>query len=182
MQQGDETTFRPSDVARELNVTTNTVRNWTKRYNKFLSDGTRPEGRDERAFNRRDLAVLHYINQHVNEGYTHDYIAKRLPETTFSDDEVILPPEPPQDATGRPSDALAPASALDASTLAPLLTALQSSQVKSEQIHVLQNEQRRQNDDVKRHERDINQMRILMVAVLLVLVLVVVLLLIVALR
>ena len=85
------------------------------------------------------------------------------------------PSESPQDATAAPGEAIAPASTFDASTLAPLLTALQSSQVKSEQIHVLQDGQRR-------HERDINQIRILMVAVLLVLVLVVVLLLIAVMR
>lgn len=171
MQQADETTFRPSDVARELNVTTNTVRNWTKRYNEFLSDGTRPEGRNERAFNRRDLAILHYVNQHVNEGYTHDYIAKRLPETTFSDDEVILPPEtaakPLQNDTAAPGDAIAPASALDASTLATLLQSVQSDTIKNEQIHVLQDEQRQQRADIR-------QQRILLYAIFLVMVLVLV--------
>jgi len=173
MQADDETTFRPSDVARELGVTTNTVRNWTRRYNEFLSDGTRPEGRQERAFSRRDLAVLHYVNAHVNEGYTHDYIAKRLPETTFSDDEVILPadvatesPQTPQEPLHEP---LQPTAMVDANALAPLLTALQSNQVKGEQIHVIR-------DDVKRHDRDIAQLRNLVIIGLFMLALIAVLL------
>lgn len=88
MSMDTERTFTPADIAKELGVTTNSIRNWTRRYAEYLSDSAYPKPGAQRALTQRDRIVLAYINGLLKDGHRHEYIATRLAETSFSDDEA----------------------------------------------------------------------------------------------
>ena len=88
MSMDTERTFTPADIAKELDVTTNSIRNWTRRYAEYLSDSAAPKPGAQRALTQRDRIVLAYINGLLKDGHRHEYIATRLAETSFSDDEA----------------------------------------------------------------------------------------------
>jgi len=76
-------------TANRLNVTTNTVRNWSEQYADYLSASARPGQQSERRFTERDLTVFEYIKQLRSEGLKEDEIKQRLSETSFADTEVL---------------------------------------------------------------------------------------------
>ena len=106
--------LKVGEIAKQLGVTTNTVRNWCKRYAEHLSYSANPPGGGERLFNTQDVNVLTYIQSAMNEGMNHHEIAVRLGEKEFSSNEVEIivptpgtsltaPPEQPQDAPNGPT-------------------------------------------------------------------------------
>ena len=120
MSMDTERTFTPADIAKELGVTTNSIRNWTRRYSDFLSDSAAPKPGAQRALTQRDRIVLAYINGLLNDGHRHEYIATRLAETSFSDDEAT-----PADLLASVTKAAqVPATALPAAPAADQVTAI----------------------------------------------------------
>jgi DNA-binding transcriptional MerR regulator len=80
-------------AANRLNVTTNTVRNWSEQYAEYLSLSAQPGQQSERRFTEKDLTVLEYIKQLRSEGLKESEIKQRLAETRFADVEVLSPSE-----------------------------------------------------------------------------------------
>lgn len=106
--------MKVGEIAKQLGVTTNTVRNWCRRYAESLSESANPPGGGERLFTTQDVNVLAYIQSAMNEGMNHAEIAVRLGEKEFSSAEVetIVPTpgtsitthhQPPQDAPDSPA-------------------------------------------------------------------------------
>lgn len=99
--------MKVGEIAIQLGVDRNTIRNWCKRYAAHLSEGANPSTGSERLLTTRDVNVLTYIQSAVNDGVNHDEITVRLGEKTFnaheidivvgeSQDEPVQPPEAPQ--------------------------------------------------------------------------------------
>lgn len=177
--------YRPADAANWLGVTTNTIRMWCGRYAEFLSEDANPEKGKARSLTQRDMMVFKIVADGVNNKLTHDEIAEQLvemgesiPNSIEGAEDEAESPETPQD---EPGEAIAPTSILDASTLAPLLQAVQESAATAEKIQAIQEEQGRQRDEQR---SDINQIRLIlfMLLVVMVLVLVAVVLLVVVMR
>ena len=72
MSMDTERTFTPADIAKELGVTTNSIRNWTRRYAEYLSDSAYPKPGAQRTFTQRDRVVMSFVAQMVNDGRRHD--------------------------------------------------------------------------------------------------------------
>lgn len=98
-------TYKPADIAKELNVSTNTIRGWCNQFSDHLSDRATPQSGRERVITSLDRTVLHYIAGLRNDGFTYDEIASRLAETTFTEDES---PEPLTVVTETPETSLEP--------------------------------------------------------------------------
>lgn len=126
--------FKVGDLATQLGVVPNTIRNYCKRYAPYLSAGANPPAGRERLFTTRDLNVLTYINVAVNEGVQHDELTVQLAAKTFNDGEAdvvvgmveVMPAKvapSPQEGQG---DALAVHAAL--STMQAQINAIQRTQ------------------------------------------------------
>lgn len=161
--------YKPTEAARILSertdrkVSASTLRSWCSNDEvaPYLSDLATPDPGQARLLTDHDLAVLVRVQELRRQSLSFAEIGLKLAESPG------ISTEGPQEDIEAPGEAIAPAAMVDTATLTPLLTALQSSQVKSEQIHVLQ-------DGVKRHERDINQIRLILFMLLVVMVLVLV--------
>lgn len=89
------------EIAVQLGVVPNTIRNYCKRYPDYLSISANPPSNGVRLFTTHDLNVLAFINNAVNEGLNHDEIAVQLAAKTFNSDGVdlivglaeVMPPE-----------------------------------------------------------------------------------------
>jgi len=85
-------------VATRLNVTTNTVRNWSEIYAERLSESARPGAASERRFSERDITIFEYIQRLKSEGLREGDIKERLKETTFTESEVLTLAQSPAKA------------------------------------------------------------------------------------
>lgn len=89
--------LRPIDLARELDVSVGTIRNWTDEYAEFLSLGGRGEG-GRREFEETDVQIIRYIAQLRNEKMLKPQIVERLHETSVGETETLptnLAQQPP---------------------------------------------------------------------------------------
>lgn len=84
------TTLATKPAANRLQVSPNTLRNWSDQYKLFLSAGAQAGAQPERRFTEKDLVVLTYIKQLRAEGLQAPEITQRLTETTFQDNEVLV--------------------------------------------------------------------------------------------
>jgi DNA-binding transcriptional MerR regulator len=83
-------TSHPTKPASDkLQVSANTLRNWSEQYSDFLSLGARPGSKPERRFTEHDLTVLTYVKQLRSEGLERPAIIERLNETTFENVELL---------------------------------------------------------------------------------------------
>jgi DNA-binding transcriptional MerR regulator len=111
----NEKTMKVGEIAIQLGVDRNTVRNWCRRYAPHLSETANPPLGGERLLTTRDVNILTYIHTAVNDGVSHDEIAVRLGEKAFNDHEIDIvvgeeqdtalttqPTETPQDAPQEP--------------------------------------------------------------------------------
>ena len=107
--------MKTTEIAKHVDVTPNTVRNWTRLYAPHLSPTATPTGEnEERVFTRRDMAVFEMIAQLRAEGFNHGQIAARLGETVIGEGEIETPqqnempeaPQPPATITGDVSAAM----------------------------------------------------------------------------
>ena len=70
-----------SEIAARLRVTSETVRQWSTRFEAHLSAGATPtESRAQRRYNEDDAAVLAYVAQQRAEGLTFEAIEEQLTE------------------------------------------------------------------------------------------------------
>ena len=70
-----------SEIAARLRVTSETVRQWSARFEAHLSAGATPtESRAQRRYNEDDAAVLAYVAQQRAEGLTFEAIEEQLTE------------------------------------------------------------------------------------------------------
>jgi DNA-binding transcriptional MerR regulator len=97
--------LKVGEIAKQFGVTTNTIRNWSKRYTEHLSDSANPPGGGERLFTTRDVNVMAYIQSAMNEGMNHNEISVRLGEKTFTGAsvDIIVPTPTPQEAPDGPA-------------------------------------------------------------------------------
>lgn len=83
---------KTGEIAKDLNVTPNTIRNWCELYARFLSPLANPTlGNQERIFTPRDVTVLKMIAQLRAERKTHSEITQRLSETKIGEVEEVSP-------------------------------------------------------------------------------------------
>ena len=85
-------TLATKQAATRLQVSPNTLRNWSEQYRDFLSATAQPGVQPERRFTEQDVTILTYIKQLRSEGMKEPEIIERLHETTFSAVEVLEPP------------------------------------------------------------------------------------------
>jgi len=85
----------PSQLARMLGVTVNTVRNWAGIYKTYLTPSATPRKGKARHFSKHDQRVLYTVATFRNSNMTEDEIKKRLDELQENnwDDLPQLPPE-----------------------------------------------------------------------------------------
>jgi len=85
------TNYATKPAANRLQISPNTLRNWSDQYSAFLSESARPGHKPERRFTSKDLTILTYIKQLRSEGMEQPHIVERLKETKFYDIEVLEP-------------------------------------------------------------------------------------------
>jgi DNA-binding transcriptional MerR regulator len=83
------TTLATKQAAIKLQVSPNTLRNWSDQYSTYLGESARPGYQPERQFTDKDLTVLTYIKQLRAEGMKEDSIKLRLAETKFTAIEIL---------------------------------------------------------------------------------------------
>lgn len=84
------------EIARQFNVSENTVRNWAKWHADHLSDNAKTT---PRRFTDLDLATFNLIAEYRSSGFKTATINERLCETQVQVGEIVLP-----DAPQSPSD------------------------------------------------------------------------------
>jgi DNA-binding transcriptional MerR regulator len=157
--------YKPSEAARMLSdmtdrkVSPSTLRSWCSNNEvaPYLSDMATPEPGESRLLTDNDLAVLIRVQELRRQRLSFVEVGRKL--ATAPD----APTESPDAPTEAPQTALAPTMDLDA--IAPLLQAISTNQIKSEQIAVL-------NDQMKNQASELKQVRVLVYAGLLAMVLV----------
>lgn len=77
---------KTNDVATMLDITTETVRDWCKRYADFLSDNATPNMGGTRSFTDDDILIFTTINTLRNQGMNHDQVLEQLNEGTRIED------------------------------------------------------------------------------------------------
>lgn len=116
------TSYATKQAADRLQISPNTLRNWSDAYGDHLSEAARPGTQPERRFTEHDLTILEYIKQLRAEGMEKDQIRQRLGETQFADVEVLKAPTTTLQA---PTDSLVAPSTQPPDTLqAPQLPAV----------------------------------------------------------
>jgi DNA-binding transcriptional MerR regulator len=102
--------LKPAEIAAQCNVTSNSIRNWSKEFRSHLSEGANAP---ERYYTDRDATVLRYISTLKQEGMKAHEIAERLAEMTFGETETIeatkMQLELPVPATAQEAQGLTPA-------------------------------------------------------------------------
>lgn len=88
------TNYATKPAANKLQISPNTLRNWSDQYSTFLSESARPGHKPERRFTDKDLTILTYIKQLRSEGLEQPHITERLSETNFYDIELLEPETP----------------------------------------------------------------------------------------
>lgn len=114
--------FRPADIAKECNVSVNTIRKWCQDYEEFLSPGARVTG-EQRILTEDDLEVFKYISQLRKEKLPKPQIILRIRETPLGTVEPaqasIQPSNPIQESPQATETGLMIVDALQ-SIIAPL--------------------------------------------------------------
>lgn len=82
-------TLKPVEIAAQCNVTSNSIRNWSREFREYLSEGANAP---ERYYTERDATVLRYISTLKQEGMKTPEIVERLAEMTFGEVETIESP------------------------------------------------------------------------------------------
>ncbi len=82
-------TLKPAEIAAQCNVTSNSIRNWSKEFREYLSEGANAT---ERYYTARDATVLRYISTLKQEGMKTPEIAERLAEMKFGEAETLESP------------------------------------------------------------------------------------------
>lgn len=97
------TTMKSGEVAKELGVTTVTVRSYANRFNQFLSPGA---SETSRKFTPEDVKVLKLGNSLLRSGYTFketiERIKEQLPVAGDILEDVEPHQEPPEPPPGEP--------------------------------------------------------------------------------
>lgn len=83
-------TYKVGEVAKLLDVTGNTIRNYCKHHAAHLSQHANPPGNGTRVFTLRDLNVLRYVQVALQEGETHAEIARNIAHIDFDDDDESI--------------------------------------------------------------------------------------------
>lgn len=83
------TTLATKPAASKLQISPNTLRNWSEQYSQFLSPSAQPGVQPERRFTEKDLTILTYIKQLRSEGLQVAEITERLSETSFQETEIL---------------------------------------------------------------------------------------------
>lgn len=83
-------TLKPAEIAAQCNVTSNSIRNWSKEFREYLSEGANAT---ERYYTERDATVLRYISTLKQEGMKTPEIAERLAEMKFGEAETLESPK-----------------------------------------------------------------------------------------
>jgi DNA-binding transcriptional MerR regulator len=99
-----QATCATKQAASRLNVTANTIRNWSDIYGAFLSENARPGAQPERRFSEHDITILEYIKRLKSEGLKEGEIKDRLGETAFAESEVLTPAQPTHNAAQLSAD------------------------------------------------------------------------------
>ena len=139
-------TLKPAEIAAQCNVTSNSIRNWSKEFREYLSEGANAT---ERYYTERDATVLRYISTLKQEGMKTPEIAERLAEMKFGEAETLESPTS-QDLTVEPSKALVAQPAVQETPSRDLATIVALNDLQT-QIKVLERVQ----EEVKRsRQRD----------------------------
>jgi DNA-binding transcriptional MerR regulator len=111
MQIAHNPGFKVGQIAKELDVTPNTIRNWSKLYAAWLSpEAAQTDAQTARKYNLRDLEVLRAVAAMRAEGKIHTEIVEALNGMAFPDivddqpqpEAAQLPPQAPQQAQDAP--------------------------------------------------------------------------------
>jgi len=81
-------TYTPATVAKQINVSPNTVRRWCNQHSEHLSAGAVAP---VRSLTDLDLTTLQYVATLRASGMQTDAINERLSETTLTPGEILLP-------------------------------------------------------------------------------------------
>ena len=145
--------YKPADIAKELDVSTNTIRMWCNTFGDHLTDRATPAIGRERIISPVDRTVLHYIAGLRADGFNYDEIASRLAETSFSDGEVLEADQVPT-SKAEQVPAIAPQAAPAADQVTAIAAMLADAHVKQledirgrlSQVEATQAQQAEQND------------------------------------
>ena len=74
------TSFKSSDIANKIGVTTHTIRRWVLRYPDYFSDDAKAPFRNQSVYTENDLRILMSIAELTNQGYGVQMIARKLKE------------------------------------------------------------------------------------------------------
>lgn len=80
---------KTNDVATMLDITTETVRDWSKRYADYLSVNATPTTGTTRTFTDEDVLVFTTINTLRKQGMNHDQVIEQLAEGTRIEDAGV---------------------------------------------------------------------------------------------
>jgi len=87
-----ETPLTPKEIRETLDVTDTTIRNYVKRFGKFLSpDATR---RNRKRFSPTDVQILQIAKSYLDEGYTYDQTINLLETQSLEDILDVEIPSP----------------------------------------------------------------------------------------
>lgn len=140
-----QSTFKVGQIAKELEVTPNTIRAWSKLYAPWLSPAATPtDAQTARKYNLRDIAVLRAVAAMRNEGKIHQEIVDALNGMAFPD-EV----EPNAQENGSQRVATSPQQPPQTAQDAPQLPAMVVDMLRDEIRAV-----RLQTDQAQRQQRD----------------------------
>lgn len=85
--------YRPSDVARLVDVSASTIRNWTRDYAEFFTESARGES-GERLYTDQDVSVVKYVAQLRQDRMSRKAILLHLRETGIEGDETPFTAQP----------------------------------------------------------------------------------------
>lgn len=139
-----QSTFKVGQIAKELDVTPNTIRAWSKLYAAWLSSTATPtDAQTARKYNLRDVAVLRAVAAMRNEGKIHTEIVDALNSMAFPD--IVGEEDPQPEATQQAAQA--PQSAQDAPQLPAMVVDLLRQEIAAVRQETAQ-AQRQQRDRV----------------------------------
>lgn len=131
--------YRPADVAKEVGVSTNTIRGWCNQFGEYLSDRATPRPGVERVLSELDRTILHYIADLRQNGLGYDEIDSRLAETAFSEAETLpVSVDQPEETAIQPTNDMA--LTILASSVQTIAQTLAESADRSREIEQLRSE------------------------------------------
>jgi len=111
----DAVTFSVTHVAKAIDKTPQTVRDWTARYSGYLSEYSQVETGEERRYTQEDMAILKTVARLSNAGQKHKAIIPMIAggSILIGPDEPKSKPDEPKTAPEAKTSALAPADILE---------------------------------------------------------------------